>query len=100
MVALALALGVYPATLLTPDAADGTEQVAVTGMAEKLDAEWLWYWLCAHEPIDPGVDTIQFQMAPLPPWQKRQMLANIKYVTAKFGADGGLAGKAEAGETE
>ena len=66
MVALALALGVYPATLLTPDAADGTEQVAVTGMAEKLDAEWLWYWLCAHEPIDPGVDTIQFQMAPAP----------------------------------
>lgn len=51
--ALAAALRVSPTTLLMPNAGDGDEQVAVTGITEECGAERLWKWLHVEEPIDP-----------------------------------------------
>lgn len=95
--ALAVALGVSPVTLLTPDAGEGGEKVAATGVTEKCDVERLWNWVCAHEPIDPDVQTIEFWIAALPSWKKRQVMdnLNIKFVDAQFSGGGGLAGEVE-----
>ena len=76
LVALALALDVSPATLLMPAAADDTERVDVTGVA-KCDADRLWSWLSAQAPIEPDVHVIEFRLAALPPWKKRQLLAAL-----------------------
>ena len=70
--ALAVALGVSPITLLIPNADDGGEQVAATGVTEKCDAEQLWKWLRIEESIDPDVETLEFWLAALPAWKKRQ----------------------------
>ena len=55
--ALALALDVTPLTLLMPEAADAVERVEITGAAGKCDAEQVWNWLCAQEPIGPRMWT-------------------------------------------
>ena len=94
--ALAVALGVAPVTLLIPNADDGGEQVAATGVIEKCDAERLWNWVSGYEPIDPDEETIEFRLAALPLWKKRQMMANIKYVDADFSGEGGFSQAGEA----
>jgi transcriptional regulator with XRE-family HTH domain len=95
--ALAAALGVSPTTLLIPNADDGGEQVAATGVTEKCDAERLWKWLRIEEPIDPDdMETLEFRMVALPAWKKRQMMANVKYVNVDFSSEGGLAKGGEA----
>ena len=51
--ALAVALGVSPVTLLIPNADDGGEQVAATGIIEKCDAERLWNWVSRRRADRP-----------------------------------------------
>jgi transcriptional regulator with XRE-family HTH domain len=89
--ALAVALGVSPTTLLIPNADDGAEQVAATGVVDDCDAEQLWKWLHVEESIDPDLERFEFWQAALPSWKKKQM---IKYVDAKFSGGGGLVRKA------
>jgi transcriptional regulator with XRE-family HTH domain len=95
--ALAVALGVSPVTLLTPNAAAGSERVAATGVPKGLQAEQLWRWLCVYEPIGPEQQTrfapgrlnpeqtVDFQMAALPLWKKREMAARIEVAKDPFG---------------
>jgi transcriptional regulator with XRE-family HTH domain len=100
--ALAVALGVSPATLLITNADDGDERVAVTGVTEECDAERLWKWMQIEESIDPDVERLdpdmerlEFRLAALPTWKRRQL---IKFVDAKFEGGGSLSadtGKAE-----
>ena len=67
--ALAAALRVSPTTLLMPNAGDGDEQVAVTGITEECGAERLWKWLHVEEPIEPDdTETLDFRPAALPEW--------------------------------
>jgi hypothetical protein len=50
-----------------------------------------------YEPIDPDEETIEFRLAALPLWKKRQMMANIhQYVDADFRGEGGLSQTDEA----
>ena len=77
-----MALGVSPATLLLPNAADAAEQVSATGLTEKVDAERLGNWLRITEPVDPKVSTAEFLMAALPAWMKR----NVRVVSVNFSA--------------
>src|SRR6478609_8976584 len=67
--ALAVVLGVSPATLLIPNADDGAE-----------------------ESIDPDVERLEFWLVALAPWKRREL---IKYVDAKFSSEGGLSGNLE-----
>ena len=69
---LAVALGVSPTTLLIPNADDGDEQVAATGVTEGCTAEQLWKWLRIEESIDPDVERLEFWLAALPTWKKRR----------------------------
>jgi transcriptional regulator with XRE-family HTH domain len=95
--ALAVALGVSPTTLLVPDAYVGDEEVAVTGVTEGSNAEQLWKWMRIEESIDPDpeAELLDFWMAALPMWKKRQTIKRIK---AQFSGGGGLSGSA--GEAE
>jgi transcriptional regulator with XRE-family HTH domain len=91
LVALALALGVSPVTLLMPPASDRTEQVAATETAGKLPAERLWNWLCADAvysdgPFDAGA-VVDFQLSgAFPLWRKRLLLDLIESLDASRSA--------------
>jgi len=50
LIALALALGVSPITLLMPATSDPADEVEVTG-ADKVTADRLWAWLLALYPL-------------------------------------------------
>lgn len=51
LVALAIALGVSPLTLLLPPIADQGERDTVTGLGESLDTNVLWLWALGDEPL-------------------------------------------------
>ena len=93
---LAAALDVSPTTLLIPNVADGDEQVAASGVTEKLAAERLWNWVRGDEPIDPAVHTLKYRLAALPEWKKQQMLAHVAFRDVEFGSEGGLGNAAKA----
>ncbi|MDX1880094.1 helix-turn-helix transcriptional regulator [Mycolicibacterium sp. 141076] len=57
LVALAIALGVTPATLLMPSAATDDVEVEVTGPAMAVSAVRLWNWLVARQPLDGSTDS-------------------------------------------
>lgn len=95
LVALALVLDVSPVTLLMPDTADETEQVTLTE-TRKCDAGRLWAWLGGGTSIEPGVNSIEYQLSGvLPSWLKAQLLANIRDVTARFDGEGTVSTKSE-----
>jgi transcriptional regulator with XRE-family HTH domain len=94
---LSVALGVSPTTLLIPNADDGDEQVAATGITEKLDAERLWNWVRGDEPIDPAEHT-QIPLAALPEWKQQQMLAHYQFRDPEF--SGGRALPDNTGEAQ
>lgn len=76
-----------------PNAGDGDEQVAVTGITEECGAERLWKWLHVEEPIDPDdMETLDFRLAALPEWKRKQ----IKLVDVNFTGGGGLTTGGEA----
>lgn len=57
LTALAIALGVYPVTLLMPLADAKSDPVEVTGFGDDLTAEQLWDWLIAERPL-PGATRV------------------------------------------
>ncbi len=69
LVALAVALGVSPVTLLMPNTETGDEEVGVTGMADSVTAMTLWRWLMAELPMqgDRRIP-IAFQLDARPEW--------------------------------
>jgi transcriptional regulator with XRE-family HTH domain len=90
--ALAVVLGVSPATLLIPNADDGAEEIVATGIPQGCTPEQLWKWLRIEESIDPDVERLEFWLVALAPWKRREL---IKYVDAKFSSAGGLSGNLE-----
>lgn len=56
LAALALVLGVSPATLLMPDTEDAEDTPAVTGAEPGAAAESVWLWLVAEVPLDLRVE--------------------------------------------
>lgn len=77
LVALAVAFGVAPTTLLMPDAADRKESVAATGTGER-PAESLWKWLIADNPLKgSGRDVVEFWLDSLPAWEREQIAARV-----------------------
>src|SRR5215217_819117 len=69
LVALALALGVSPVTLLMPDTADGDSKVEVTGLTEPCRAERWWEWLTAGKPLpEPPTTLLMFGAMAWPHW--------------------------------
>jgi transcriptional regulator with XRE-family HTH domain len=82
LVALALALGVSPISLLMPnyDSLDRRDLVEMTGRGEAVTAEVLWNWLRADHPLtDSTTDVLgyfAFITASLPRWirERRERL--------------------------
>lgn len=70
LMALAVALGVSPTTLLMPNSVTGDESVEATGVKGGIEARRLWRWLRASAPlldVEPDVFFTYLGTA-LPPW--------------------------------
>lgn len=79
LVALAVALGVSPVTLLMPESSTATDEVDVTGFDGVLPAEALWHWLRGGYPL-PGDDRLSlvFQAAAWPAWRLKDQIESDK----------------------
>jgi len=81
LVALAVALGVSPVSLLVPLDSDTKETpVAATGVSETT-AERLWKWMRADEPINgasDGLALFEFITSATPIWRALQVAEGIK----------------------
>lgn len=75
LVALALGLGVSPATLLMPVADKQSDQVSVTGVAVPIDAARVWEWLTAQKPLlEDGNDSwVEFVHTAWPGYRIRRI---------------------------
>jgi transcriptional regulator with XRE-family HTH domain len=71
LVALAVALGVSPITLLMPADAEPSTAVAVTGFGGEVSAHALWNWLSASYPLRGAV--MPFLGDALPSWERDQL---------------------------
>ena len=71
LMALAVALGVSPITLVIPDTARADTEVAVTGLAAPFDVESLWEWLTARGPLRYG-NEFEFFSRAWPRWLQAQ----------------------------
>jgi transcriptional regulator with XRE-family HTH domain len=90
LMALAVALGVSPATLLAPDTTVGDEMVLATGLRE-LRADSLWFWLKAEAALwqeGGGRDWIEFASVAWPTWTRRSYGPPRLSHNAKVGTDG------------
>ncbi len=54
LIALAIALDVFPSTLLMPESANATDTVEVTGVDGGIEARRWWHWLVAISPLQTG----------------------------------------------
>lgn len=89
LVALAVALGVTPATLLMPAAEDRKDSVTGTGTGEQR-AERLWNWLVAENPLSGGTrSVVEFWIASWPVWEQDNMAREVE--ERKRRASGGRA---------
>lgn len=66
LVALAVALGVSPVTLLIPDSSEVESVVELTGRDESLTALELWSWLTVAQPLRGDEDVLRFWRDSLP----------------------------------
>lgn len=85
LVALALALGVSPATLLMPDTGDKEDDVSVTGHPGAVPADTLWKWLRAEKQLAGAEDrdaTVQFYVRALPMWRRQQISDGLRELAA------------------
>lgn len=74
LVALAVALGVSPRTLLTPNANEKTELVSVSGLLKPVEVGHLWNWLGATDDItDNSLDWLEFGSRAWPPFVRRDV---------------------------
>jgi transcriptional regulator with XRE-family HTH domain len=67
LIALALAFGVSPATLMMPAGDDPNEEVSLTGVDTKVSASRLWLWLVGQQPLTSG-RAMSFIEDSQPPW--------------------------------
>lgn len=76
LMALAVALGVSPATLLMPVVASETELITSTGIDTKVMAQQLWLWLTADLSAASvvGLSPAAFLGRAHPEWQQTQWL--------------------------
>lgn len=77
LVALAVALGVSPVTLLMPPSESSDDGVTVTGVKNQVDAWGIWQWLRADQPLVQG-DELRFWDRALPGWHSAKMVQRIK----------------------
>jgi hypothetical protein len=80
LVALALALGVSPITLLMPDVSERKSLVAVTGVQGRQPAYRVWDWLRAEEPLagGRGQTWLQFCDASWPEWEGHRLVEKLE----------------------
>jgi transcriptional regulator with XRE-family HTH domain len=75
LVALAVALGVSPVTLLTPNSDYVDDLVTATGLSDTVTAEDLWAWMRADRPLKKptdGMAQLRFLELAAPAWRTRQ----------------------------
>ena len=80
LMALAVALGVSPITLLLPNSYDRSDLVTVTGVPEPCSAKQVWEWMRADGPLsapDSGIDLIDFIGRATPVWRARQYAEGV-----------------------
>ncbi|BBY37504.1 hypothetical protein MMAN_16380 [Mycobacterium mantenii] len=75
LVALAVALGVSPITLLMPVSHSGDDAVEATGVKSGVAAHQLWRWYQAAGQLHDGEydEFLTFVARALPPWRQRQV---------------------------
>jgi len=76
LAALALVLGVSPATLLMPVAEDDEDQVETTGMTTSAWATWMWLAAVrppASSPEGPTPDVGEFRRRSRPRWESEEI---------------------------
>lgn len=93
LMALSIALGVTPITLMTPDVESASDHVEATAIPDGVTAAELWEWLRADAILAPSGKTEQewlsigALMTMLPAWEKREaqkrMLADMEEMRAK-----------------
>lgn len=71
LVALSLALGVSPATMLVPNSSHRDCAVSATGLTESVDAEELWSWVTAAQPLPNTVSVFEFWGAAWPEFLRK-----------------------------
>lgn len=77
LVALAVALGVSPATLLMPYTTERAERVLATGTGPQ-SAEGLWRWLVGNNPFKgSGRHLAEFWLNSWPEWEHDEMAEEI-----------------------
>jgi transcriptional regulator with XRE-family HTH domain len=79
LIALALALGVSPITLLMPDTKLEDQFVQITGVGDRVRASALWEWLSAENalPSDERVP-VMFHAVAWPAWKFAAMVADSR----------------------
>jgi transcriptional regulator with XRE-family HTH domain len=88
LVALALALGVSPVTLLMPDTKSDDQLIQITGVKDRVNARVLWDWLRAEEPLfsERGRTWVEFNSASWPEWDKGRMVEKLELKKRQQGA--------------
>jgi transcriptional regulator with XRE-family HTH domain len=99
LMALALALGVSPVTLLMPNTKEPTDKVATAGAAADIEAERLWKWMLAQAPLFESApeELFAFLGRALPSWRVAQQIQGLATVVElevlgrelKAGGEGG-----------
>jgi transcriptional regulator with XRE-family HTH domain len=80
LMALAVALGVSPVTLLIPDSPDRKLNVEVTGLSQLHDVDYVWDWLRAEKAL-PGMSDVEFISRAWPSWlQHRERILVDKLI--------------------
>jgi hypothetical protein len=74
LVAIAIALGVSPATLLIPESETAGGTVTVTGGAGTVAAQRCWEWLTAAQPLpEARVTLLTFGARAWPQWEHKRI---------------------------
>jgi transcriptional regulator with XRE-family HTH domain len=77
LVALAVALGVAPATLLMPDVETAKDEVVVTGHPDPVSAGRAWSWFARARPISKEISLTNFIANAWPSWRVRESLDEL-----------------------
>jgi hypothetical protein len=77
LVALAVALGVSPATLLMPDVDASRDAVVVTGHPNPVSAGRAWSWFAHARPISKEDPLASFIANAWPSWRVREFMDEL-----------------------
>lgn len=85
LVALAVALGVSPVTLLTPNSPEGSDMVQYTALPQPISSEDLLDWLTGKFPLpNSGSSVLEFYARALPLWMREGMIAALRRTNRDF----------------